>query len=104
MLRVKRRRSKPKEQHKPAARVKRDAAGKREYRVMTVALIRDPKQSNAVEVAFSESARFYRLLRANPKFENILTELREAKEKQRPVRVLMESLESNTINDVDARW
>jgi len=44
------------------------------------------------------------LLRANPKFENILTELREAKEKQRPVRVLMESLESNTINDVDARW
>ena len=75
-----------------------------EYRVMTVALIRDPKQSNAVEVAFSESARFYRLLRANPKFENILTELREAKEKQRPVRVLMESLESNTINDVDARW
>jgi len=69
---------------------------------MTVALIREPKQLNDVEVAFSESARFYRLLRANPKFEDILTELREAKEKQRPVRVLMESPESNTINDVHA--
>ena len=102
MLRVKRRRSKPKEPHKPAARVKRDAAEKREYRVMTVALIREPRQLNDVEVAFSESARFYRLLRANPNFENILTQLREAKEKQRPVRVLMESPESNTIDDVDA--
>jgi hypothetical protein len=67
-----------------------------------VALIREPKQLNAVEVGFSESARFYLLLRANPKFENILTELRDAKEKHRPVRVLMESPESNTISDVDA--
>ena len=69
---------------------------------MTVALIREPKPLNDVEVAFSESARFYRLLRANPKFEDILTELREAKEKQCPVRVLLESPESNTIDDVDA--
>jgi hypothetical protein len=92
---VKKRRPKPKGRHKPAS------AGKREGCVMTVALIREPKQLNAVEVAFSESARFYRLLRANPKFENILTKLREAKEKQRSVRVLMESPEGNTINDVD---
>ena len=103
MLRVKRRRSKPREQHKePAGTVKPDTARKREYRVMTVALIREPKQLNDVEVAFSESARFYRLLRANPKFEDILTELREAKEKQRPVRVLIESMDSNIIEDVDA--
>ena len=101
MLRVKRRRSKPKGQHNPASTIKPNVA-KREYRVMTVALIREPKQLNDVEVAFSESARFYRLLRANPKFEDILTELREAKEKQRPVRVLLESPESNTIDDVDA--
>ena len=99
---MKRRRSKPKEQHKPEATVKPDTARKREYRVMTVALIREPKQLNDVEVAFSESARFYRLLRANPKFEDILTELREAKEKHRPVRVLIESPGSNIIEDVDA--
>jgi len=69
---------------------------------MTVALIRDPKQSNAVEVAFSESARFYRLRRTNPKFEGILAQLREAKETHRPVRVLTESPASDTINDVVA--
>ena len=102
MLRVKRRRSKPKEQHKPAARVKRDAAGKREYRVMTVALIREPAQLDAVEVAFSESARFYRLLRANPRFEKNLAALREAKEKRRTVHVRMEAAQSNTIRDVNA--
>ena len=83
---------------------KPDNAGKREDRLMTVALIREPKQLNAVEVAFSESARFYRLLRVNPKFEDILMKLREAREKQRPVRVLMESLEGNTISDVDTSW
>ena len=63
---------------------------------------RDTATREYVEVAFSESARFYRLLRANPKFEDILMELREAKEKQRPVRVLIESMESNIIEDVDA--
>jgi len=104
VLTVSKKRPKPKGHDNPAAAGKPDTVGMSEYRVMTVALIREPKQLNDVEVAFSESARFYRLLRANPKFENILTELREAKEKQRPVRVLMESLESNTINDVDARW
>jgi hypothetical protein len=68
---------------------------------MTVALIREPKVADAVEVAFSESARFYRLLRANVEFERILTTLREANENKQPVRVMMESPQSNLI--VDAR-
>lgn len=82
------------------ATVESAARGKQEYRVMTVALIRDPKETQEVEVAFSESARFYRLLRANPEFESILTALREAKEKKRPVRVKMEIPQSNVIADI----
>lgn len=67
---------------------------------MTIALIREPKETEEVEVAFSESARFYRLLRANPGFERILTALREAKDKKRPVGVMMETPQSNVIVDV----
>lgn len=80
----------------------RVAEGEGEFRVMTVALIREPAQLDAVEVAFSESARFYRLLRAHPKFVGILTALRAAKEKRRPVRVRMEAPQSDTIRDVEA--
>jgi hypothetical protein len=68
---------------------------------MTVALIREPAELDAVEVAFSESARFYRLLRANPRFKKNLAALHEAKEKRRPVRVRMESPQSNAIRDVN---
>lgn len=69
---------------------------------MTVALIREPEGEEAVEVAFSESARFYRLLRVNPNFETIRATLREAKQKKRPVRVMMESPQSNVIVDVES--
>ena len=37
------------------------AKSERVYREMTVALLRERKDLQAVEVAFSESARFYRL-------------------------------------------
>jgi hypothetical protein len=67
---------------------------------MTVALIRDRKDKDSVEVAFSESARFYALLRGNRKFEEILRQLHEAKENRRAVRVLMDSLEGSVIQDV----
>jgi len=76
--------------------------GRREYRKMTVALIRDRKDKDAVEVAFSESARFYELLRGNRKFEKILSQLREAKEKGHPVNVLADFLEGAVIEDVQA--
>jgi hypothetical protein len=68
---------------------------------MTVAMIREPERQQTVEVAFSESARFYTVFRANPKFESILAELRSAKEQHRPVRVLLDSPQGNTISDVD---
>lgn len=72
------------------------------YREMTVALIRDHKDAAAIEVAFSESARFYRLSRQNPKFESILRRLREAKNKKRAVRVLLDLPEGDVIEDVQA--
>jgi hypothetical protein len=99
---VKKGKRQPKRVNEPATAQRLSTAGKQEYRVMTVALIREPKETEAVEVAFSESARFYRLLRANQGFDRILTALREAKEKKRPVRVMMESPESNVIWEVEA--
>ena len=72
----------------------------RVYREMTVALIRERQDIEDVELAFSESARFYRVLRRNPKFEDIVRELREAKKHQRPVRVLLDFPKGDVIEDV----
>jgi hypothetical protein len=69
------------------------------YREMTVALIRDHKDAGAVEVAFSESARFYKLSRQNPKFESILRQLRESRDKKHSVRVLVDFPEGDVIED-----
>ena len=69
---------------------------------MTVALVREPEGVDMVEVAFSESARFYRLLKVNPEFQRILTALREAKENKRPVFVMTESPQGNMIVDAKA--
>jgi hypothetical protein len=66
---------------------------------MTVALVRDRQDGAAVEVAFSESARFYKLSRQNPKFENILRQLREARDSKRSVRVLVDFPEGDVIED-----
>jgi uncharacterized protein YjiS (DUF1127 family) len=76
-------------------------AGRRVYREMTVALIRDRQDAGSVQVAFSESARFYRLSRQNPKFAHILQLLREAHEKKRAVRVLLDIPEGEVIEDVE---
>jgi len=74
--------------------------GRRVYREMTVVLIREPDAAGAVEVAFSESARFYSLSRQNPRFESILRQLREAKVEKRVVRVLLDFPEGDVIEDV----
>ena len=66
---------------------------------MTVALIRERQDADEVEVAFSESARFYRLSRQNSKFENILRQLREARSSQRTVRVLLDVPYGDVIED-----
>lgn len=75
-----------------------EAGPERVYRVMTVALIRE--QREAVEVAFSESARFYVLWRKHPEFARILLQVREAKAKNRPISVLVDYPEGNIIYDV----
>lgn len=75
---------------------------RRTYREMTVALLREHPEADAVEVAFSESARFYTLPRHNPNFASILRVLREAKENQRPVRVLVDFPEGDVIHDAQA--
>jgi len=55
-----------------------------------------------VEVAFSESALFYQLAGENPNFEEILRRLREAREKKRGVRVLVDFPNGDEIRDVQA--
>jgi len=55
-----------------------------------------------VEVAFSESARLYKLTRGKPDFEEILPRLREAREKKRGVRVLVDCPNGDEIRDVQA--
>jgi hypothetical protein len=74
-----------------------EAGPKHVYRVMTVALIRE--QREAVEVAFSESARFYVLWRRHPEFVTLLLRLREAKNKSKPISVLIDYPEGNIIYD-----
>ena len=76
--------------------------GKRVYREMTVALLRDRKGTEAVEVAFCESARFYQLARRHPEFERILRGLREALDKKSIVQVLVDFPEGEVIEDVRA--
>jgi hypothetical protein len=76
--------------------------GKRVYRNMTVALIRDQPGADTVEVAFSESARFYTLSRTHPDHARILRELREARENRSAVRVLVDDPEGDVIKDVQA--
>ncbi len=65
-----------------------------------MALIRHRK--DRVEVAFSESARFYQLARENPNFEEILRHLRQAGEKKRTVRGLVDFPNGDEIRDVRA--
>jgi hypothetical protein len=67
---------------------------------MTPARMLEPEASEAVEVAFLESARFYRLSKEHPAFERILAALRDALKNGRAVEVRLASITSNTIEDV----
>ncbi len=74
--------------------------GKRFYREMTVAHIREPEGADYLEVVFLESARFYRLLRQNPKYDEIVRLLRDAMAKGRVLKVRCASLDSDVIEEV----
>jgi hypothetical protein len=69
-------------------------------RTMTVAQIREPEGRDYCEVVFLESARFYRLLRANPAFGEIIGTLRKAMGMGRPVRVVLATVNGDMIQDV----
>jgi len=71
------------------------------HRELTVAQIRSREGADHVTVLFLESARFYRLLRERPRFDELLTRLRASELERRPVRVGLASLDSDVIEDVD---
>jgi hypothetical protein len=68
---------------------------------MTVANVRDDETGD-VEVLFLESARFYRLPRAHPRFDELLALVQSARDEQRPVRVGVSSYDADRIEDVGA--
>ncbi len=70
------------------------------FRKMTVAHIRENSRAQSVEVIFLESAQFYRLLRSNPAFEDILNSLRGAIASGCALTVGFVSPESEIIEEV----
>ncbi|MDH3317804.1 MAG: hypothetical protein OER43_18820 [Gammaproteobacteria bacterium] len=70
---------------------------------MTVAHIRERTGADHVHVVFLESARFYRLNRENPNFEQALRLLREAMTKGSVVNVGFASPHSEIIHEVRER-
>ena len=69
-------------------------------REMTVAHVREPPGADHVEVMFNESARFYRLPRASPSFEEALRLLKEAAAVGRPLTITLAPAESDVIEEV----
>ena len=68
---------------------------------MTPAHVREPAGAEFAEVMFLESARIYKLLKKNPKYEEILKRLREAIAKKRVVRVLLDQPHGGNVEDVE---
>lgn len=69
-------------------------------RELTVAAIRERPGADHVQVAFLESARFYRLSKDRPGYEQALGALREARDAGRPVTVGLASLDGDEIESV----
>jgi hypothetical protein len=80
-----------------------DRQGKRVCRLMTVAQIRAQKGAKYSEVAFLESARFYRLSRKNPRHDEVLKNLRHAMAKGRVLKVRFASPDDDIIEDVQVQ-
>ena len=68
---------------------------------MTVANLRDAGSGDdVVVVTFLESARFYRLSKAHPRFGELLAALRSSLAEARAVRVRLADPTSDVIEDV----
>jgi len=70
------------------------------FREMTVARVREPKEADHVVVIFLESARFYRLPKDHPAFDETLRLLKAAAEVAGALRIGLASLESAVILEV----
>lgn len=77
-----------------------DGRQKRIYRELTVADIRAPKRDADVEVTFLESARFYKLLRTNPTYDEALNLLRGAMTDGRALTIGLASLDTDIIEEI----
>jgi len=67
---------------------------------MTVANVREHEDRDHWEVMFLESARFYRLLKSNPSFGEIIVKLRNAAATGGRVRVVLATPNGDMIEDV----
>jgi hypothetical protein len=72
----------------------------RPVRELTVARVRERPGADHVEVAFYESARFYRLPKTHPGFEEAVALLRAAQQDGRPVAVAFSSPQGDLIEKV----
>jgi hypothetical protein len=68
---------------------------------MTVAHVREGMRADFAEVLFLESARIYRLMASNDRFEQILARLRDAEASGQPVSVLLATANGEIIEDVE---
>ncbi len=64
----------------------------------TVARVRE--QRSQAEVLFHESARIYRLAKANPAYAGALRRLRAAAASREPVRVLLDAPNGDVVESV----
>ncbi|NTW69545.1 MAG: hypothetical protein HGB23_06790 [Chlorobiaceae bacterium] len=69
-------------------------------RDMTVANIRSNDEADFVEIVFLESARFYRIMKKNSNFNDMLGKLETALSDSKRVTVGLDSIESEIIEDV----
>jgi hypothetical protein len=70
------------------------------YREMTVANIRERSGEDETQIAFLESARFYRLSKRHPGYAGALKLLREAQSAGSVLSIGVASLDSDVIEDV----
>jgi hypothetical protein len=81
-----------------------DAAGTgRCYREMTVANVRERAGADHAQVAFLESARFYRLSKQHPAYAAALELLRDAQAAGRVLSIGVASPDGDLIEDVRER-
>jgi hypothetical protein len=73
----------------------------RGFRAMTPAHVREPPATDYVEVVFLESARFYKLFKKNPAFNQIVNLLRDAMNENHTVQIRCTSPHGDVIEEVE---